>query len=64
VHYGVSIGDGAVLEADSFLMKGEEIPAYQRWGGNPATDDIRYEVVAPVIQPAAMWGMSAPRSAA
>jgi non-ribosomal peptide synthetase-like protein len=38
VHYGVKIGDGAVLEADSFLMKGEEIPPSTRWGGNPATE--------------------------
>ncbi|WP_443072680.1 Pls/PosA family non-ribosomal peptide synthetase [Streptomyces sp. RPT161] len=36
VHYGVTMGDGAVLAADSFLMKGEEVPAYARWGGNPA----------------------------
>jgi non-ribosomal peptide synthetase-like protein len=36
VHYGVTIGDGAVLAADSFLMKGEDVPARARWGGNPA----------------------------
>ncbi|MET7490404.1 Pls/PosA family non-ribosomal peptide synthetase [Streptomyces sp. NPDC005538] len=36
VHYGVSMGDGAQLAADSFLMKGEEMPARSRWGGNPA----------------------------
>ena len=36
VHYGVSMGDGAELAADSFLMKGEEMPARSRWGGNPA----------------------------
>jgi non-ribosomal peptide synthetase-like protein len=38
VHYGVTMGDGAVLAADSFLMKGEEVPANARWGGNPATE--------------------------
>jgi non-ribosomal peptide synthetase-like protein len=38
VHYGVSIGEGAVLGPDSFLMKGEEIPAQARWGGNPARE--------------------------
>jgi non-ribosomal peptide synthetase-like protein len=38
IHYGVTIGDGAVLAADSFLMKGEEIPQRARWGGNPATE--------------------------
>jgi non-ribosomal peptide synthetase-like protein len=36
VHYGVTVGDGAVLAADSFLMKGEEVPANALWGGNPA----------------------------
>ncbi len=36
VHYGVTIGDGALLAADSFLMKGEEIPQHSQWGGNPA----------------------------
>lgn len=37
IHYGVTIGEGAVIEADSFLMKGEEVPAYARFGGNPAS---------------------------
>jgi non-ribosomal peptide synthetase-like protein len=38
VHYGVTMGDGAVLAPDSFLMKGEEVPARAQWGGNPAAD--------------------------
>ncbi|WP_258053178.1 Pls/PosA family non-ribosomal peptide synthetase [Streptomyces sp. Ru73] len=38
VHYGVTVGDGAVIAADSFLMKGEEVPERARWGGNPATE--------------------------
>jgi non-ribosomal peptide synthetase-like protein len=38
VHYGVTIGDGAVLASDSFLMKGEQVPARARWGGNPAQE--------------------------
>ena len=33
VHYGVTMGDGAVLAPGSFLMKGEEVPQYARWGG-------------------------------
>lgn len=37
VHYGVTLGDGAVLAPDSFLMKGESVPANALWGGNPAT---------------------------
>jgi non-ribosomal peptide synthetase-like protein len=38
VHYGVTMGEGAVLAADSFLMKGEDVPTRARWGGNPATE--------------------------
>ncbi|WP_280694412.1 Pls/PosA family non-ribosomal peptide synthetase [Kitasatospora sp. GAS204B] len=37
VHYGVAMGESAVLAADSFLMKGEDVPAHAHWGGNPAT---------------------------
>jgi non-ribosomal peptide synthetase-like protein len=36
VHYGVTIGNGARLRPDSFLMKGEDVPPGARWGGNPA----------------------------
>ena len=38
VHYGVTMGDGATLAIDSFLMKGEEVPAHAQWGGNPARE--------------------------
>ncbi len=38
VHYGVTMGDGAALEADAFLMKGEEMPQHARWAGNPARE--------------------------
>jgi non-ribosomal peptide synthetase-like protein len=38
VHYGVTVGDGAVVEADSFLMKGEEVAPHARWQGNPARE--------------------------
>ncbi len=36
VHYGISMGEGAVLAPDSFLMKGEQVPPHAYWGGNPA----------------------------
>ncbi|MEV6983052.1 Pls/PosA family non-ribosomal peptide synthetase [Sphaerisporangium sp. NPDC051017] len=36
VHYGVTMSEGATLDADSFLMKGEELAAGARWRGNPA----------------------------
>ncbi|WP_229820889.1 MULTISPECIES: Pls/PosA family non-ribosomal peptide synthetase [Streptomyces] len=39
VHYGVTMGDGAELAADSFLLKGEQVPPRARWGGNPASED-------------------------
>ncbi|WP_197938772.1 Pls/PosA family non-ribosomal peptide synthetase [Phytohabitans flavus] len=43
VHYGVTMGDGADLGPDSFLMKGEEIAPYTQWLGNPAREsrDVR-----------------------
>jgi non-ribosomal peptide synthetase-like protein len=47
VHYGVTMGDDAVLAPDSFLMKGEEVPQRARWGGNPATE-IRDAACRPV----------------
>ncbi|MGW0082211.1 Pls/PosA family non-ribosomal peptide synthetase [Streptomyces sp. NPDC003393] len=36
VHYGVTLSDHVDLACDSFLMKGEYVPAQARWGGNPA----------------------------
>jgi len=45
VHYGVTMGDGSVLEADAFLMKGEETAPFTHWAGNPATE-ARPDVVA------------------
>jgi non-ribosomal peptide synthetase-like protein len=47
VHYGVTIGDGAVLAPDSFLMKGEELPPYEHWGGNPAGEMRAPAVLVP-----------------
>jgi non-ribosomal peptide synthetase-like protein len=38
VLYGVTMGDGSSLATDSFLMKGEEVPAHARWVGNPAKE--------------------------
>src|SRR5262245_10288094 len=35
-HYGVTMGDHSVLNADSFLMKGEVVDPYTVWCGNPA----------------------------
>jgi non-ribosomal peptide synthetase-like protein len=38
VHYGVQVGACAMVEPDSFLMKGEEVSPYSWWGGNPAME--------------------------
>jgi non-ribosomal peptide synthetase-like protein len=38
VHYGVTMGDDSTLSADSFLMKGQEIPPQTVWTGNPAQE--------------------------
>jgi non-ribosomal peptide synthetase-like protein len=35
-HYNVTVGEGSVLEPDSFLMKGTSVGPRERWGGNPA----------------------------
>lgn len=52
VHYGVTMGDGAVLAPDSFLMKGEEVAPDERWGGNPAEPMPEGFGRAPVMSPA------------
>jgi non-ribosomal peptide synthetase-like protein len=36
VHYGVTMGDHVVLDADAFLMKGEVLDSHTGWRGNPA----------------------------
>jgi non-ribosomal peptide synthetase-like protein len=36
VHYGVTVGEGATVDADSFVMKGEIIEPHTAWRGNPA----------------------------
>jgi non-ribosomal peptide synthetase-like protein len=51
VHYGVTMGEGTVLAPESFLMKGEEVPSSERWGGNPA-QEVRDDWVHPGRLPA------------
>ena len=36
VHYGVTMHEQTLLDADAFLMKGEITPPGSRWRGNPA----------------------------
>jgi non-ribosomal peptide synthetase-like protein len=43
VHYGVTMGQNSELAADSFLMKGEEVPTDAQWGGNPARETAGFE---------------------
>jgi non-ribosomal peptide synthetase-like protein len=47
VHYGVTMNEDATLAADSFLMKGEDVPAHTRWGGNPAEQLTPWPSVLP-----------------
>jgi non-ribosomal peptide synthetase-like protein len=60
IHYGVTMRDGATLDADAFLMKGEEIAPHAWWRGNPAheiqpahesrdLDSVRPPAVTPPI---------------
>ncbi|WP_320780869.1 Pls/PosA family non-ribosomal peptide synthetase [Streptomyces sp. CRN 30] len=41
VHYGSTMGDGASVASDSFLMKGEQVAPGTRWAGNPAREARR-----------------------
>jgi non-ribosomal peptide synthetase-like protein len=47
IHYGVTMGDDAVLDADAFLMKGQQIAAHARWRGNPAQEIRDLSPVSP-----------------
>jgi non-ribosomal peptide synthetase-like protein len=49
VHYGVAMGEGSMLDADGFLMKGEETSPFTRWSGNPATETR--PVIRPLLEP-------------
>jgi non-ribosomal peptide synthetase-like protein len=48
VHYGISTGDDVVIDADSFLMKGEILDSHTGWCGNPAKLARRHEARAEV----------------
>jgi non-ribosomal peptide synthetase-like protein len=37
MHYGTTLGEGTVLDADSYLLKGEQVAPGEHWGGNPAS---------------------------
>lgn len=47
VHYGVVIGDGAMADADCFVMKGEVLEPNSIWQGNPAK---LHQMVTPVFK--------------
>ncbi|HTF54329.1 MAG TPA: Pls/PosA family non-ribosomal peptide synthetase [Pseudonocardia sp.] len=51
VHYGVRMGDGAVLAADAFVLKGEEVEPGSRWHGNPAAEARAPLASAPTAAP-------------
>jgi non-ribosomal peptide synthetase-like protein len=53
VHYGVTLEERSVLDADAFLMKGETVEAHGVWRGNPAKLHRRLKPVAvPQTRPA------------
>jgi non-ribosomal peptide synthetase-like protein len=61
VHYGVTVGEGAVIDTDSFLMKGEHVSPRAWWRGNPATEVLvrtpladQYQSSAPGPEPVAI----------
>ncbi|MEX5255809.1 Pls/PosA family non-ribosomal peptide synthetase [Kocuria arenosa] len=47
IHYGVTVDDGVVVAADSFVMKGTALPPGSLWGGNPA-QEARAATTSPV----------------
>ena len=52
VHYGVTVAENSVLDADSFLMKGTETTPASRWRGNPATEVSSTPAVTATSKPA------------
>lgn len=61
VHYGATLGDHVVIDADSFLMKGEVLASHTQWRGNPAkmvrscpasaTNDARVDTTPSQVRP-------------
>ena len=56
VHYGVDVGPDAVVAADAFVMKGEELASATHWAGNPAEPGGR--PLAPVVTVIGLGGTS------
>ena len=52
VHYGVTLHDAASVEADSFLMKGADVPESTTYSGNPAREVMTPSALDP--RPAAI----------
>ncbi|SHN84569.1 non-ribosomal peptide synthetase terminal domain of unknown function, partial [Geodermatophilus obscurus] len=52
VHYGTTIGDDAILAADTFLMKGEQVPPGEHWAGNPAVERPPFPALLATSTPA------------
>jgi hypothetical protein len=56
VHYGVTMGEGTILDSDAFLMKGEQTAPFTHWAGNPATETrptARPSTITPIPSTAA-----------
>jgi non-ribosomal peptide synthetase-like protein len=66
VNHAVELGDGAIIEADSFVIKGSRVRPGARWRGNPAAEVCattplptnerrRPRAVVPVGAPTTQW---------
>jgi carbonic anhydrase/acetyltransferase-like protein (isoleucine patch superfamily) len=60
VHYGVTTGPDSVIDADSFLMKGEEVAEGARWRGNPAVEMHEATLRAVIPAPPALSATRTP----
>jgi non-ribosomal peptide synthetase-like protein len=50
VHYGASVGDDAIVEADAFVMKGSVIASGEVWSGNPAKENSSHEIAPALVR--------------
>ncbi len=47
VHYGVTVGHGATVDAHAFVLKGEHLGIGEQWEGNPAGPAGRADATGP-----------------
>lgn len=62
VHYAVTTGEGSLVEADSFVMKGSSVSPGSRWLGNPASAVPASTVSASTVPASAVPANAVPAS--